>query len=213
MQLSDLRDALGRAMSISEDEICKHIADVEAEKRAGGIERVFADAFHKQLPSGSFYSEVPVGQIGAKNYWEERIGGRVDCSFPEIGVALEYKAVKMPRRKSDCLFDVGQLVKDYLRLRNAEKLECGFVVVFVYGNAIKEISLQRLYQEFHNQMFVDVSIARDKGLIDLRDIEGRAIRELGWVSAWPEAKPPESIFVTKSGPIGAVCIPCSEWAA
>ncbi len=120
----------------------------------------------------------------------------MDCFVPELEMAIEYKAVRMPRLKSE-LFDLGQLIGDYRRLANSgQNVRMAFVVVFAYGKVLQAMTKRRAYKELHNQLFVDFSSASklnrdhlgDKGFV-------HAVRDLGWNQPYTDRNLPKHVFI------------------
>jgi hypothetical protein len=201
--MTGLKKILARALEAKQDEICAHIEKVQNEGRTTGIEAAFAKAFRAEL-TGKIECEQPLSIINTESYWKDRTTGRLDCYLPDGQTAFEFKAARLPRRHSDsvsgALYDIGQLVADYLRLSRAKRLEAGYIIAFVYGPLVSDAqSPGKLYRIFHNQMFVDFNVAKGDGQIDGRRIERRAYRELEWDTGWGKAKAPEWATAVKVG--------------
>jgi hypothetical protein len=219
MDLSTLKKLVARALDAKQGEICAHIEKVQNEGHSGGIEAAFAEAFEAELLCIKIEREQPLSVIKTHSYYPHPKtgryleGGRLDCYLPEKGTAFEYKAVRLPRRHSDnvggALYDIGQLASDYLRLNRAGKLKFGYVIAFVYGPLVLDAqSPGKLYRAFHNQMFVDFSVAKDDNQEDLTRHRRQAGRDLTWDSAYGSGRPPTRVGVVKVGRLGAICINC-----
>ncbi|RVU03812.1 hypothetical protein EOE18_14670 [Novosphingobium umbonatum] len=128
-------------------------------------------------------------------------------------VGMEFKAVRMPRKKANCLFDISQLSSDYLRLANAKKLAAGWVVAFVYGPMVDDAtSGADLMRRFQNQMYVECQTAKIAGLMKecLTSDHLGACESMGWNYPTQRATNTEDVFgvlVKFSGKsLGAVAI-------
>ncbi len=212
MNLMTVKTALARGLAKHENAILNHIKSVERRGRTSGIELVFSRAFESQFSNAEYKRGVPLKKVGARQFCPDTKRGFIDCYFQAAKTAFEFKAVRLPpSAPQNALFDIGQLSTDYLRLSRASRLCQGYVVIFVYGPLLPASSLSRLYQLFHNQMFVDFTIASDRG--DLKPLkrkaQRKAFRELGWNAACGECKTPSYVAVV-NGKIGAICIDCRD---
>jgi hypothetical protein len=208
-----LKPKLVRALEVRQAEICAHIENVQAKCLTTAIEAVFVNAFESELKSARIKREVQLDVIRTKSYYEGRKTGRLDCYLPDLRTAFEYKAVRLPRRHSNCLsgarYDIGQLLADYLRLSRARNLEAGYVIAFVYGPLVSDAqSPGKLYRTFHNQMFVDFNVADGDSKIASRGIVRQAFRKLKWDTGWGTARAPTWAMAVKVGSLGAICIDC-----
>lgn len=203
MQLASLRKRLAGALDGHSEAIEQHIAQVTAAKRFAGIERAFSTALHSQFNDIECRFEVPLKELGLKNFFPGRNSGRVDCYLPGTATALEYKAVRLPRAKSGPAYDTIQLISDHKRLLYSKTLKQGFLVIFLYGDIVAMArSAGSLYRNFHNQMFVDCS----EPSLDRMLFRGPEAKELGWSQPWHKPSPPKWIAAVKRGNVGAVAI-------
>ncbi|AHF86720.1 hypothetical protein RLEG3_18685 [Rhizobium leguminosarum bv. trifolii WSM1689] len=207
MRLSKLRTHLDQALQANAEAITAHITNVLQQGRTTGIEAAFAGAFHKQLDSKgiNWKPELPLDVVGVEQRYHDRTRGRVDCLIGASATALEYKAVRMPRTQPSPKFDLGQILADYMRLASGASLEYAYLVIFLYGPIVSDCSSPgSLYRRFHNQMFVDQELARQKK--QLSAAEEEAIVHLGWEKAWGKPQPPEFAAAALRGEIGVVCV-------
>ena len=157
-----------------------------------------------------FENNVPVRKVGARNYFpydDTRTRSRkgfVDCVAYDDRKAygFEYKAIEIPSLKNGRFYMV-QVAHDFMRLNTAKRLNGGYVIGFVYGDLLKNMSERRLYQTFANQMFDDFKRASGR-----RPIEKKVWTTLGWDVELLEARVPHFARVAKVGTIGAVCVDC-----
>lgn len=213
MNLNGLKNVLKLALDKGENQITRHISDVQGRGRTGGIEEVFSDLVNDQLcADGNIIKrEVDLNEIGLEQRYEGRATGRLDCLVENTNCGIEYKAVSLPRTQSDSRFDVGQLLADYLRLDNPVALNTSYLVVFLYGSHIASFrSAGGLYRAFHNQMFVDLEITKDPGSPDPEHFLGleNTIEKLRWNRPCRLAQVPKDRVSVLRGDIGAVAIPC-----
>jgi hypothetical protein len=215
MKLSVVKQIVSGALMAKQDEICTHIKTIQNEGRRKGIEAAFARAFEAERPHANILRQRPPAAIDTESYYPGRKGVLLDCFLPDLCVALEYKAVRLPRQHSDnvsgALYDIGQLASDYLRLNRARKLKFGYVIAFVYGPLVLDAqSPSKLYRTFHNQMFVDFSVAKDNEDECLTKHRLEACKDLTWDSAHGESRSPEWVGAVKVGSLGAICIDCRD---
>lgn len=212
MRRTELATILRKVINSEQSDILRHIAGQEKKNRTGGIEGIFARALNKALPS-SRRLELDLRAIGATTTVEGRSGGRIDCYIPESRTAIEYKAVRMPRTKSQGLsgvrFDIGQLIGDFERLRFAKDLDRGWIIVFVYGPLVGDARSDRdLYRRFHNQMFIDLTLAVNDHQYDRETDIWTSFKELGWTEPCAVYEASQARFGLKIGSLGAICINC-----
>jgi hypothetical protein len=205
-----LWDALDRALEESEADIVSHIAAVEVEDKETGIEKQFVTAFEAKLPKGFCRKESSIDDFGGKQFFLGRKKAQVDCYIPELKMAIEFKAIRLPRIKHNELYYISQIAADILRLRSATKLKSALAVLFAYGPLVEGTTTKnQLYRAFHNNsLFVDTSIAKI-----LRDDEDsgqhcRRARLFGWNKPWTERGCPPGVTVKRTKRIGAICIDC-----
>lgn len=169
MKRQELAAAVRAALVQFRSAISDQIETQEIVGRYGGIENKFEAAFKAQV--GAKGKKQPkCEEIGTKNYFPGRHDGSVDLVLSRknrILTAFEFKAVRMPRKKANCFFDVGQLTADYLRMANATAPEHAWVIAFVYGPLVDDASSDGdLLRRFHNQMYVDTMSAIADGHFD-----------------------------------------------
>ncbi|UXN76099.1 hypothetical protein N8D56_25710 (plasmid) [Devosia sp. A8/3-2] len=211
IKIADLRRRLKIALAENQTSIEEHIQSVTAEGRTTGIEKSFSMVLHDQFEKhgDSFRCEVPLTSVGLKTAYPWRTSGFLDSYFPAEGGAMEYKAVRLPRTKSDPRFDAGQISADYERLNNPHRLSWGYLIAFCHGPLVPLCkSDSALYRAFHNQMFVDCNPAAGTGD---RYYAGRQVEELRWDSARQGAMPTWATAV-RAGSMGAVAISVFEQA-
>jgi len=205
MRISDVRTRLHGALFNDYDLIQAHIEHVSASGRSGGIEAVFSKALTREFNRRGEYpsAETRLSDAGLQNFYEGRSDGRLDAYFADQLGALEYKAVRLPRKMSDPRFYVGQLLPDYQRLNNSEHMRWGFLVAFCYGPLVADCSSEAaLYAAFHNQMFVDCKLAYQAG----HDyFTSDPVQDLEWDQPWAGPQPSWAIAVLNND-IGAVAI-------
>jgi len=208
MELQEVRRILKIALARGEAGIIRHIRAKTAIKRTGGIERAFSIQFEAELPKSTFTRERPLSLIGAVNEWEDREGGRIDCHITDSNTAIEYKALRMPRIRPNIRWDVGPLAADWWRLAKATKVDRAYLIVFAYGPLVSNTTTGHLYKNFHNQMFVDLTLARQEGQVDFRNDFDRRLFKLGWEAPHPNAKIPPWAVVVLGKNVGAIAIDC-----
>jgi hypothetical protein len=217
MNSQKLRTVLKKALAADGDLIRAHIAGL-GDGAYGGIEGVFETAFKRELGLLNA-KQLSCHAIGTKNYFAKRSRGLIDLVFPDTcdyNTAFEFKAVRMPRIKGDCGFDVYQIASDFLRLSRATRIEFGWIVAFVYGPMVDDAQSSRdLFRRFHNQMFVETMLARESRR--LGNLQIRAARNLGWNAPLEKAMQTDSGFAIMSKTtmsqkpwqnksVGAICL-------
>jgi hypothetical protein len=213
----NLKTKLTDALSSSQAHIYRHISNQNIASRSGDIEKEFAKALHKQFDNYSLELEASLRKYGGQLRVGKRRGGRIDCVLNgQIG--LEYKAVRMPRMHSLCpstsLWDAGQLSGDYVKISEAGKLDDGYLIAFLYGPFVEASKTTGdLYRHFHNQMFVDFSIAdeeedwADHDGSGLRPRQRIAVNRMGWDRPWPGKRVRPGVIAAKCAKVAAICIP------
>lgn len=152
--------------------ICAHIKSVTSKGRYSGIEKAFADPFDRHLVRRygvDVDRRAKTSDIGSRNFFS-RLGehGKVDAVYrhPNYPSAAEYKAVRMPRRKGNPLFDISQISADGQRMRKARALSSGWVIIFVYGPLVEDCPSDRtLFRDLHNQLYLECQNAIAGGLM------------------------------------------------
>jgi hypothetical protein len=212
MKIQELKEHVSSAINAHRKEIRDHLLTVLARGKTTGIEGIFSAALNTELKGKgvNFRTELSLGEVGVRQFYEGRARGRVDTFLPDSRTAFECKAVRLPREKSSPKFDLGQLLADYLRLRSGSSLGYGYLVIFVYGAVVGEASSPgSLYRRFHNQMFVDQDLARQTGSLSRDEIE--AVNELEWNRAWGSSHPPTyAAAIAVNDFFGAICISVFE---
>lgn len=216
MRPSTLKRAIKSALVRDGDAILRHIRGLQ-DGRYTGIESEFEKALLRELGIQRNV-RVTCRAIGSRNYFPGRSAGTVDLVLDEATgrVAFEFKAVRMPRKKADCCFDVSQLTSDYLRLARATKIDAGWIIAFVYGPLVVDSTNDRdLLTLFRNQMFVETRLSLESKR--LQESCGRlhvqAARKMGWDNPLERALLTDVEFavLVKMGDhaLGAVCI-CAQ---
>lgn len=212
MDSKELKSYLQSALSKNFKNINKHINGLSC-GRYGGIESKFENAFFKEVGRGE--KNVSCHDVGTDNYFPDRGYGFLDFvirSNEDYEVGVEFKAVRMPRKKADCLFDISQLSSDFLRLAKAKKLGAGWVVAFVYGPMVDDAtSGADLLRRFQNQMYLEYQTAKVAGLMkNLTRDHADACDAIGWNLPTQRAANTEKAFgvLVKEGgrALGAVAI-------
>jgi hypothetical protein len=212
-KLKPIWTVLNRSLRENERDILTHIAAMRALKRSGGIESRFAKSFLDCL-GARFETEIRTATLGTSNYFGSRPSGRVDCFIPEVGLAIEFKVGRLPRKAGNELFDISQVAADVLRMR-AASVAYAYLIVFVYGPLVQDAdSKLSLYKAFHNAYFVDYSAAKARaGTAPIWSNEHyhahmTRARALGWHKPWVDRKLPSNCLVFKTENVGAICLDC-----
>lgn len=217
MNREALKNLVSLALTNHSQEVFRHL-DSLGKGGYGGIERIFERSILDQLGI-TIYKQRTCEDIGSFNYMRRSDRGFVDLVLPLTGEpvsAFEFKAVRMPRIKADCCFDISQISSDYLRLANATKISRGWIIAFVYGPLVDDAtSTGDLLRRFHNQMFIEftLSVATGKLGDDWGSEQIVACEKLGWASPMVGAKNEDHRFGVlakadlrgKTRSIGAVC--------
>jgi hypothetical protein len=213
MDLAEVGRRLKLALKTEGPAIEAHIQRVQASGRSGGIEKVFADAFHRACSGLELTLEEDLDRLGLRQHYVGRKRGRIDCFIESSRTGFEYKAVRLHRKESSPEFYAGQILADYARLRNPKVLRRAYGVVFLYGPEMSLIaSAGSLYRRYHNQMHVDCGTAAQLPH-GKATYAGRKVRDLEWDRPWLNASPPEWAVAVKSGSIGAVAFSAlDEWS-
>ena len=136
--------------------------------------------------------EVPLENIGGQAV-DGRRNGRVDIVVEGRNSnvhAIELKVVKLPREEhlgpNECLWDIGQITGDFLRLESANRLTSFDCVIVLHGVLMSVYRTNRkLLREFHNRMFVDFKTSEMDGELNkekndpFRRKQVRLIHQLG----------------------------------
>lgn len=181
-----------------------------------GIEQAFENAFKATLPRASSKKRATLEDIGTKQPpFSGRERGFIDVFIPELASGFELKAVRLPRKCQTGLtnrrFDFGQLVADHFRMANAKKLRWSYLVVFVYGPLVEDAaSAFRLYETFHNALFLDAYIATNFDRRPDQDRDQRkTLAKMKLLKPWTDAKSyPERTFAVKHEKLGAIIVGC-----
>lgn len=185
MKRQKLAAALRRALVGDGYLLCKHIETVQDEGRYTGIEAQFEASLLRALKLDPNRPRLKVDDIGTTNAYPGRSKGFIDFVIRDNAgapdTAFEFKAVRMPRRKSwgkGVRFDQYQIVCDYLRLREAKLCNAGWIVAFVYGPLVRDAQTDgELYRSFHNQMALDTRLGDEVDpLRPSRNSRGRRAR-------------------------------------
>jgi len=137
--------------------------------------------------------------------------------------AIELKVTRLPRLKAQspmgCLYDLGQIANDYLKIQSAKDLESGELVILVYGPLVTDLGRGSIYREFHNRMYVDYTTACLFGELHpdhvaqeeewkrrMRPMQHRAIKRMGFHKPCENAK---KCTVIKDGDLALISIPVS----
>jgi hypothetical protein len=185
MDYLKLKDTIQSALFDNIDDIVGWIDDQDSIEKTGGIEAVFSNAVVARLPIDR-RCEVDLSEIGAASAIRDRHKGRLDCFIPSLDAALEFKAVRLPRRKSKGLkgarFDIGQIVADY------------------HASSSKE-----LMRIFHNQMYVDLMIARGDNQYSKKEKIWESFEAMGWHKPMANIEKSKNAFAIKVSSVGAIC--------
>ena len=158
---------------------------------SAGTENIVRDALAAALKGSA--TEVSLASVGGTPP-DSAARARIDIVDDAHGIEL--KVIRLPRVKdcspSRCLYDLGQLANDYLKLASARNLASGELVVLLHGPLVAEYDRTSLLREFHNRMFVDYTTARQLGELRpeviaqepvwkqrMRKLQLRVIRRLG----------------------------------
>jgi hypothetical protein len=129
--------------------ILTDVAFATNEDPDGAVKERYLHAAVMQNSPASTRAEVPLGELGARQAWEDGTG-RVDVVIGTHGIEL--KVLAFPRvgaTPSNALYDVGQLASDYWRLQNAKKLQSGELLLLLHGPLVPALaSGTAIYREF-----------------------------------------------------------------
>ena len=144
------------------------------ERRYQGMERVYRDTLIEVLKENQNFSEVR-REVPLENIGGEALAG-VGAGYVDIVVkdnnsnvhGIELKIVQLPRERHlapmQCLFDIGQITWDFLRLKGAKKLTSFDCVIVLHGGFLSvRRTRHTLLREFHNRMFVDFKTSLTAG--------------------------------------------------
>lgn len=213
-----LSRAVRLALTENQTAICAHIDERMTIGRYTGIEDTFARPLNETLRNLGVVVEekMTTADVGTKNFFSRKTTvGRLDAVFVDSSnlTAAEYKAVRMPRRKGNPLFDISQIASDAQRLRQATKLTQGWVVAFVYGPMAEDARSDiGLWRDFHSQMFLECQNAIAGEHMSQSDDNYKLTRALGWHVApdgHQEGREPQGAAV-KVGRLGSVIIECKS---
>ena len=190
------------------------------ESQYRGMEAVYQNALMRVLETNRRFEvrrEVPLGEIGGI----APDGG--NCGFVDIVVednnsnvhGIELKIVQLPRENrlgpSECLFDIGQITWDFLKLKGARNLTSFDCVVVLHGEFVSERRSSRaLLREFHNRMFVDFKTSETAGELNaqrddpVRKKQVKLIRQLGLDQPFTQAT--ASMRAQKAVKLGSIRI-------
>ncbi len=133
--------------------------------------------------------ERPLREISSQPVRRERVDIVVESNNSNVH-AIELKVVQLPREKNlspmQCLYDIGQITRDFIRLSEAETLTSFDCVIVLYGGLLSVYRTPAtLLREFHNRMFVDFKTSEAAGQLkfeknnSLRKKQRRLIKQLG----------------------------------
>ena len=152
---------------------------------ASGLEAIVQDSILSILSGAK--KEVPLSDIGALTPWDST-GGRIDIVADKHGI--EIKVIEFPHvglTPSNSLYDIGQISSDYWRIKNAEHLDSGELILLLRGPLVSILKKpSKIGREFHNRMFLDFKtslyhgeLSRQKNNI-VRQRQISAIKEMGF---------------------------------
>lgn len=143
------------------------------------LEGFFEQAIRKQLRIEGNH-RCTLKEAGTQNFTKGRKGGWINLVHEQCG--FEFKVVRLPRWRSNLLYDVGQLGADFMRLRFATGLDAGWIVAFLYGPLVDDSkSGGRLLRSFSNAMFLDHVLSRQEDLWRFSTPEAQhACDMMGW---------------------------------
>ena len=218
MNEKQVKRAVGDALRKNHDVICAKIAAgyANSKVRTAGIEQAFEDAFKSELTHKPSEKRATLKEVGSKQPpMSGRERGFIDIYIPELKSGFELKAVRLPRicqtGSSARRFDYGQLVADHFRMTEAKNLIWSYLVVLVYGPLAEDSkSAGRLYETFHNTLFLDAYIARASNEQPDQDrSERKTLKKMNLLKPWTDAKSyPERTFAVKYGNLGAIIVGC-----
>ena len=180
------------ALQVCESDLTKR----STEGRYRGMERVYQVALMEMLRNSRRFEkvtcEVPLEKIGGQVV-DDRRHGRVDIVVEDKNSnvhAIEIKLVQLPRKTNltsmRCLFDIGQITGDFLRLEGAKGRTSFDCVIVLHGVLLSVYGTpKKLLREFHNRMFVDFKTSemagelRSERCLQLRKEQTRLIKQLG----------------------------------
>lgn len=218
--LNHIWNELGQSLRENEEKIITHINTVHATNRRTKIESVFATSFLGRFHKNDYRTEVEGSDFGIKNWFPgHRVNTRLDCFFPYEGLAIEFKAGRIPRNYGNELYDISQVASDIMRLRDSRhpSIEAGYIILFVYGPLVEGTSSRlELYRAVHHSYLVDYLIGRGDGLGPRDEIAQKAhcarCELLGWNRPWTGRALPPGCIVKRTSRIGAICIDCEPGA-
>lgn len=138
--------------------------------------------------------------------------------------AIELKVARLPRLKAQsplgCLYDLGQIANDYLKIESAKDLESGELAIVLHGPLVTDLGPVSIYREFHNRMYVDYTTSCQFGELHpdhlaqeekewkrlLRPMQHRVIKRMGFHKPCEE---PRACTVIKHERLGLALISIS----
>ena len=179
------------ALQICESDLLKK----SKERQYRGMEKVYHMALIEVLENNPKFIEIrheaPLEEIGGRIV-DDTSRGRVDIVIEGKNSnvhAIELKVVQLPREKNlspmQSLYDIGQITRDFLRLKQAKKLTSFDCVIVLHGGLLSVYETPKaLLREFHNRMFVDFKTSEMAGELKtekshpLRKKQRRLIKQL-----------------------------------
>jgi hypothetical protein len=150
-------------------------------------ERILRDVLAVQLEELGYSAKREVARTG-----KIRPRGWIDIVTTDgaVEIGIELKVCELPRTSrlsdSQCLWEVGQILWDYVGLKESP-YDAGYCVVFAYTRGLYALHSEKfLLRSFHNAMFCDLQQSLEFGeLAREGNLENRrnqliASRELGW---------------------------------
>lgn len=204
------------ALQVCESALIK----MSTEQQYQGMEKVYQAALVEVLKNNRRFNvrcEVPLGDIGGRVV-DDRTRGRVDIVVDGKNAvhAIEIKLVQLPREKHlspmQCLYDIGQITGDFLRLKGATGLTSFDCVIVLHGVLLSVYGTPtRLLREFHNRMFIDFKTSKTAGELKaqkhlpFRKVQERLIKELGLDQPFTQST--RSMHARTVNKLGLITIP------
>ena len=199
------------ALQICENDLIKRTK----EQQYRGMEAVYGCTLKQVLgknPKFEIKPEEPIKKVGGRGH------GRVDIVIEDKNFnvhAIEIKIVQLPRESNlspmQCLYDIGQITGDFVRLNGAKKVTSFDCVIVLHGLFVSERSTPiALLREFHNRMFVDFKTSELAGELKaeqndpLRKRQKRLIKQLGLDQPFTQSR--DSMHALTSDRLGLITI-------
>ena len=121
-------------------QVLKHLEEAgRGDGLLSGTEKEFAKIFESKVSDRGFTVEtqVPLEPAVAWPSSKANMDARIKKARFGLWIGLEYKVVRLPRLKSQgskgALYDIGQVTRDFIRIRKTKKANGGFCIILVYG--------------------------------------------------------------------------------